>query len=160
MKGDKLVFTQSNSVYRDKVGSRPTADEVISPDQVKVSITSGKSIEDNGNRFLAHSTPVDSFKTVRKSLLEIMRLDSIPSASHNIYAYRFKSPDGATHEGSEDDGEHGAGRSLLNALKDNEIENSLVVVSRWFGGKIGPRRFTHIKTAGLSAVKNSANADA
>ena len=24
VKGDKLVFTQSNSVYRDKVGSRPT----------------------------------------------------------------------------------------------------------------------------------------
>ncbi|XP_055999688.1 uncharacterized protein LOC130047930 [Ostrea edulis] len=153
VKGDKLVFTQSNSVYRDKVGSRPTADEVITPDEVNVSITSGKSIEDNGNRFLAHSTPVDSFKPVRKSLLEVMRLDSIPSASHNIYAYRFTGNDGISHEGSDDDGEHGAGRALLIALKDNEIENSLVVVSRWFGGKIGPRTFTHVKTAGLSAVK-------
>ena len=101
---------------------------------------------------------MDSFKTVRKSLLEIMRLDSIPSASHNVYAYRFTSTDGTTHKGSDDDGEHGAGRSLLNTLRDNEIENSLVVVSRWFGEKIGPRRFTHIKTVGLSAAKNSAKA--
>jgi putative IMPACT (imprinted ancient) family translation regulator len=153
VEGDKLFFTQSNSVYRDKVGSRPKADEVITSDQVKVSITSGKSIEDNGNRFLAHSTPVDSFKTARKSILEIMRLDSTPSASHNIYAYRFTSTDGATDKGSDDDGEHGAGRSLLNTLRDNEIENSLVVVSQWFGEKIGPRRFTHIKTVRPSAAK-------
>ncbi|XP_048743265.2 protein IMPACT homolog [Ostrea edulis] len=127
VKGDKLVFTQSNSVYRDKVDSRRIGDEVITPYEVNVSISSGKSIKDNRNRFLAHSTSVDSFKSVRKSLLEVMRLDSIPSASHNIYAYRFTSNDGITRW-SDDDGEHGTGRALLVTQKYNEIEISLVVV--------------------------------
>ena len=45
IKGDKLVFTQSNSVYRDKLGSRPTADEVINGDEVKTVISTGKSLK-------------------------------------------------------------------------------------------------------------------
>lgn len=86
--------------------------------------------------------------------MEVMRINTISSASHNIYAYRFTSPDGSTHEGSDDDGEFGAGRALLKTLIDNEVTNALVVVSRWYGSKIGPRRFTHINDAGMSAVKN------
>ena len=58
MKGDKLIFTQSNSVYRNKIGSRPTAEEIITTDVVKAAVHSGKSIEDNGNRFIGHSVPV------------------------------------------------------------------------------------------------------
>ncbi|XP_062588471.1 protein IMPACT homolog [Saccostrea cucullata] len=154
MKGDKLIFTQSNSIYREKVGSLPTADEVISSDAVKITVNPGKSIEDNGNRFMAHSTQVDSYKQIKRSLVEIMRIETVPSASHNVYAYRFTSSDGIIHEGSNDDGEHGAGRLLLKMLAENEVNNVLVVVSRWHGNNIEPRRFSHIKEAGLSAVKN------
>ncbi|XP_062606209.1 uncharacterized protein LOC134268022 [Saccostrea cucullata] len=154
MKGDRLIFTQSNSIYREKVGSLPTADEVISSDVVKITVNPGKSIEDNGNRFMAHSTQVDSYKQIKRSLVEIMRIETVPSASHNVYAYRFTSSDGIIHEGSNDDGEHGAGRLLLKMLAENEVNNVLVVVSRWHGNNIGPRRFSHIKEAGLSAVKN------
>ena len=153
IKGDKLVFTQSNSVYREKVGSLPTADEVITSDTVNIDVGVGKAIEDNGNRFVGHSAHVDSYKQIKRSLVEIMRIDTLPSASHNIYAYRFTSNDGTQHEGSNDDGEHGAGRSLLKSLADNEINNALVVVSRWYGNKIGYRRFSHINEAGLTAVK-------
>ncbi|XP_062577782.1 protein IMPACT homolog [Saccostrea cucullata] len=153
IKGDKLVFTQSNSVYREKVGPLPTADEVITDDVVNTAVSTGKSIEDNGNRFIAHATQVDSYKQIKKSLVDIMRVETVPSASHNIYAYRFSSSDGVVHEGSNDDGEHGAGRLLLKTLADNEINNALVVVSRWHGNNIGPRRFSHIKEAGLGAAK-------
>ncbi|XP_061179339.1 uncharacterized protein LOC133187963 [Saccostrea echinata] len=155
IKGDKLFFfTQSNSIYREKVGSLPTADEVITSDAVKITVNPGKSIEDNGNRFMAHSTQVNSYKQIKRSLVEIMRIETVPSASHNVYAYRFTSSDGIIHEGSNDDGEHGAGRLLLKLLAENEINNVLVFVSRWHGNNIGPRRFSHIKEAGLSAVKN------
>uniref|UniRef100_K1QQ86 IMPACT-like protein n=1 Tax=Magallana gigas TaxID=29159 RepID=K1QQ86_MAGGI len=76
-----------------------------------------------------------------------MRLEGIPSATHNVYAYRFEGQDGAIHEGSNDDEEHGAGRQLLRTI-----------VSRWYSGnKLGPRRFTHICDVGLSAVKNLLN---
>ncbi|XP_061185252.1 protein IMPACT homolog [Saccostrea echinata] len=154
MKGDKLIFTQSNSIYREKVGSLPTADEVITSDAVKITVNPGKSIEDKGNLFMAHSTQVDSYKQIKRSLEEIMHVETVPSASHNVYAYRFTSSDGKIHEGSNDDGQHGAGRLLLKLLAENEVNNVLVVVSRWHGNNIGPRRFSHIKEAGLSGVKN------
>lgn len=154
IKGDKLIFTKSGNVYRDKTGTRPTAEEVISGDQVKITVNKGKHIEDNQNRFESHATAVNSYKQVKESLIEILRLPTISSASHNVYAYRFAGSDGMVHEGSEDDGEHGAGRTLLSAMNDNGIQNALIVVSRWFGNKIGMRRFTHIVDAGLSAGKN------
>ena len=154
IKGDKLVFTKSGNIYRDKLGQRLTADEVISGDEIKTTVSSGKQIEDNGNRFTAHATTAESFKQVRGALIDIMRVSTVSSASHNVYAYRFISSDGTVHEGSDDDGEHGAGRALLNSLKDSELQNVVVVVSRWYGSKIGARRFSHIKDVGLSAAKN------
>ncbi|XP_078320130.1 uncharacterized protein LOC111114097 [Crassostrea virginica] len=102
IKGDKLVFTHSNSVYRDKLGSRPTADKIIKGDEVKTVISTGKSVEDNRNRY----------KQIRKSIVEVMRKEGVPSATHNVYAYRFQGQDGTIHEGSDDDGEYGAGRHL------------------------------------------------
>ena len=65
IKGDKLVFTQSNSVYRDKLGSRPTADEIIKGDEVKTVISTGKSVEDNAG----HATTAISYKQIRKSIV-------------------------------------------------------------------------------------------
>nr|XP_034322644.1 protein IMPACT homolog [Crassostrea gigas] len=118
IKGDKLVFTKSGNIYRDKLGQRLSADEVISGEEIKSPIS------------------------------------AVSSASHNVFAYRFKSNDGTIHEGADDDGEHGAGRALLRSLVDNEHLNVTVVVSRWYGSKIGARRFVHIKDVGLSAVKN------
>lgn len=46
-----------------------------------------KSVEDNGNRFLGHAVSVESFKQVRKFIVEVMRINTISSASHNIYPY-------------------------------------------------------------------------
>lgn len=111
LKGDKLIFTKSGNVYRDKTGTRPTAEEVISGYQVKITVNKGKHIEDNQNRFESHATPVNSYKQVNESLIEILRLPTISSASH-VYAYRFAGNDGTVHEGFDDDGEQGAGRTL------------------------------------------------
>lgn len=130
LKGDKLIFTKSGNIYWDKVGPLPTADEVISNEPVKMSISIGNTIEDNGNRFASYASTADSFRQVRMSLINIMRQQCVSSASHNIYAYRFKSSDGTTHEGSEDDGEVGAGRALLRTLTENDIQNTVVVVAR------------------------------
>lgn len=36
-------------------------------------------MEDIGNRFIAHFTTVESYKQVRRSIVEIMRIDGVPS---------------------------------------------------------------------------------
>ena len=42
IKGDKLVFTKSGNIYRDKLDQRPTADEVISGEKIKTTVSSGQ----------------------------------------------------------------------------------------------------------------------
>uniref|UniRef100_K1PPU6 Uncharacterized protein n=1 Tax=Magallana gigas TaxID=29159 RepID=K1PPU6_MAGGI len=96
LKGDKLIFTKSGNIYRDKVGPLPAADEVISNEPVKMSISIGNTVEDNGNRFASYVSTADSSRQVRMSLSNIMKQQCVSRASHNIHAYRFKSSDGIT----------------------------------------------------------------
>lgn len=61
-----------------------------------------------------------------------------PKANHHCWAYRI----GAGLEHCSDDGEPGgtAGRPILGALKRRSLNNSLLVVTRYFGGiKLGVR---------------------
>ena len=68
----------------------------------------------------------------------------VAGAKHNTYAYRIKSPDGYV-EHYEDNGEYGAGSMLLDLLKDENVDNKLVCVTRWYGGThLGRARFDHI----------------
>ena len=61
--------------------------------------------------------------------------NSFADASHNCWAWRI----GADYRFS-DDGEPGgtAGKPILQAIEGQEVDNVVVVVSRWFGGvKLG-----------------------
>lgn len=124
IKGKKLIFPRSNSIYRYKVGTRPTADEVITFDDVTKEKFLRKAIEGNGNKFIAHSTTVYSYKQLKRSIVEIMHIDGVPSATYNIYAYRFVSNNGTNYEGFDNNGEHGERRQLLRTLADNEVKTS------------------------------------
>ncbi|XP_048727016.2 protein IMPACT-B-like [Ostrea edulis] len=154
IKADKLVSNNNGSVYCEKIARPKTCDILEDPsDKNPSEIHQGKQIEDNGNRFTSHATKVSSVKQVNQVLRDIFRISKVSSATHNIYAYIFTNEDGVMHEGSDDDGEHGAGRALLQKLKDRNVSNCVVVVvSRWFSGKIGARRFRHILEVGMSAV--------
>lgn len=112
----------------------------------------GDIIEFNGNRFEARAVQVKTHREVRKELVNLLRLPNVSSATHNVYAYRFVNQDGVIQEGSEDDDEHGAGRTLLRTLRENNVQNAMVLASRWYACKIGSKRFAHYGNAGLSAV--------
>ncbi len=48
----------------------------------------------------------------------------------------------------DDDGEDAAGGRLLHLLQILDVKDTVVVVTRWYGGvKLGPARFTHINNA-------------
>ena len=58
-----------------------------------------------------------------------------------MYAYRIRSGE-KLREHFEDDGEFGAGRPLMDLLREYSAQNILVCVTRWYGGRhIGPARF-------------------
>ena len=82
------------------------------------------------------------FRVVSKNDVEdhISKIqEEFKKATHNAYAYRIGNP--VSWEESSDDGEVKgcAGKPIMNILQKQEITNTLVVVTRFYGGvKLGP----------------------
>ncbi|KAJ8307911.1 hypothetical protein KUTeg_014558 [Tegillarca granosa] len=63
------------------------------------------------------------------------RCKTVVSSTHNIVAYRF-TDQGTIDGGIDEVGEYGGGRCVLDAMKEDEINNAPVIVSRVFGKKL------------------------
>ncbi|KAI1175209.1 hypothetical protein F4777DRAFT_340082 [Nemania sp. FL0916] len=72
---------------------------------------------------------------------------SLQSATHNAWAFRVKAPTNlfnatTVKEESFDDGESGCGAFLLKAMREMNVIDTLVVMTRWYGGvMLGPDRW-------------------
>ena len=106
-----------------------------------------------GSQFQGHITAVKDPKDVA-SKLQVLYMDTrVARATHNIYAYRVSDETGIT-EHYEDDGEWSAGKRMLRILKELNVVNKLVVVSRWYGGQhLGPKRFQYVEDATREVCK-------
>lgn len=84
-------------------------------------------LEVKKSRFLALAAPVDSPEQALAWLREVSDRD----ATHNCWAYRI----GQAYRFS-DDGEPGgtAGRPILSAIEGQGLDQTVVVVTRWYGG--------------------------
>jgi uncharacterized YigZ family protein len=83
------------------------------------------------SKFVANAANVAS----EQEALEFLERSSDPSATHNCWAWRL----GQRYRFS-DDGEPAgtAGKPILQAIDGQNIDNAMVVVTRWFGGiKLG-----------------------
>jgi uncharacterized YigZ family protein len=83
------------------------------------------------SKFVANAANVAS----EEAALEFLKRISDPGATHNCWAWRI----GQRYRFS-DDGEPGgtAGKPILQAIDGQNIDNVMVVVTRWFGGiKLG-----------------------
>lgn len=79
------------------------------------------------------------------ALSQLCENTKIARATHNMYAYVIKLPNGLELSDCEDDGEKAAGPKLLHMLKLMQLENQMIIVTRWYGGiHLGPDRFRHI----------------
>lgn len=101
----------------------------------------------NSTSFQGHSTVIKSQDDIVPALHAMYADSRVARANHNMYAYRIQVGSTVT-EHYEDDREWGAGRQLLKLLKDHNITNKIVCVSRWNGGSnLGRARFDHILKA-------------
>ncbi|KIQ98291.1 YigZ family protein [Lysobacter sp. A03] len=84
-------------------------------------------IEVKHSRFLALAAPVDSPEAALAFVAEV----GDPAATHNCWAYRI----GELYRSS-DDGEPAgtAGRPILSAIDGQGLDQTVVVVTRWYGG--------------------------
>ena len=106
----------------------------------------------DGSTFQGAKTTVLCPNDVVPALHAIYMDTRVAGASHNSYAYRLKAPTGVI-EHYDDDGEFGAGRRILETLRRDDIDNTLVCVTRWLGEThIGPARFDYIVNAAKLAL--------
>lgn len=107
------------------------------------------------SRFIATLTEVRSEAEAAARIDELRK--QYWDANHNCYAYQI-GIDGALQKSSDDGEPSGtAGRPMLETLKKSGITNTVVVVTRYFGGvKLGAsgliRAYSHAVSLGLQAA--------
>nr|CAD7437923.1 unnamed protein product [Timema bartmani] len=120
-------------------------------------IIHGEIITDRRSVFQGHVARVFSTRQVKQVLDKLYEEKTIEKATHNIYAYRIlkENTKSFIHD-SEDDGETQAGARVMHLLEVTNlvevlilnVQNVLVVVTRWYGGThLGPDRFRHINNS-------------
>ena len=115
----------------------------------KLDIVSGEPFMDRKSTFQAHGCLVTSLDEVNYVVNQIKQNKKTCSATHNLSAYRIRG-----QEDYDDDGETAAGSRLLHLLQLLDVQNVVVVVSRWFGGiKLGPDRFKHINNVSRNLLQ-------
>ncbi|CAM9831985.1 unnamed protein product [Chrysoparadoxa australica] len=134
-------------VEEEKVQHHQEAGDEVREDE-EVTIVSGEPFTIKKSTFQAHVAEVRSEEEVGIVMRQLLSNGKIQRATHNIMAYRILLE---TSEGpralrdNDDDGEQAAGGRLAELLHVMQVENCVVVVSRWFGGTLlGPDRFKHI----------------
>lgn len=89
---------------------------------------------DRGSKFIAFVYPITSEADIKPLVSQLKALH--PKANHHCWAMRL-SPDRSIFKVNDDGEPSGtAGRPILNVLLSKDITNVLVVVVRYFGGKL------------------------
>ena len=87
-------------------------------------------LTDRGSKYAVSGGPVASTTDIQTAIKSLCRHKKFAKATHNSWAAII---DGTPLRN--DDGEAGAGRVILRMLEREGLENHVIVVSRWYGGK-------------------------
>ncbi|WP_170769063.1 YigZ family protein [Ruegeria lacuscaerulensis] len=103
----------------------------------------GVILTDRGSKYAVSGAPVSS-RTEVDTVLHALKADkSYAKATHNTWAAVL--PTGALKA---DDGESGAGMVILRMMERADVQNHVVIVTRWYGGKkLGGDRFRRVQDA-------------
>lgn len=144
----------SASTLKAEDDATPATSEVPSAETWSTS----PSVSLKQSTFVARATAITD-PSQRPKLLKSL-FDAQPglrSASHNVWAYRIhpseKGISNYPREASHDDGESGAGDLLLRVLRETNTMDTLVVMTRWYGGiMLGPDRWRLMRNVVTSAL--------
>lgn len=100
-------------------------------------------ITDRGSKYAVSGGPCNSADEAKAFIKTLCKKKKFAKATHNTWG--FLSAEGPIKN---DDGESGAGMVIVRMLEREKIENHIVVVTRWYGGKhLGGDRFRHVQDA-------------
>ena len=114
-----------------------------------------KIITDRGSTYSVSIGRVHNREDIKKFLTHTKKITHHNTATHHIWAVRI-SHEGVVYESKHDDGEIGGGESILRILQKKNLTNTIVCVTRWYGGiKLERDRFKHIQDAVLYGIENT-----
>ncbi len=110
-------------------------------------------ISDKGSRYAVSGGRVKNRDEVKKFLKRLKSKKKYARATHNTWAARI-SHEGKIYSVKHDDGETGAGMVMLRILEKRDVVDTIVVVTRWYGGvKLGNDRYKHVQDSVLYFLK-------
>ena len=110
-------------------------------------------IEDRGSRYSVSMGKVSGRDDIKAFLKQLKTKKKYAKATHNSWAARI-SNDGVIYETKSDDGETGAGMVILRVMQKEQVQNTVICVTRWFGGvKLMGDRFKHLQDATKYAIE-------
>lgn len=103
----------------------------------------GVVLTDRGSKYAVTGAQVTSRDEVSEVLRELKSDKTYAKATHNTWAAVL--PNGALKA---DDGESGAAMVILRMMERAGLQNHVVIVTRWYGGKkLGGDRFRRVQDA-------------
>ncbi|MDE4191706.1 YigZ family protein [Phaeobacter gallaeciensis] len=103
----------------------------------------GVVLADRGSRYAVTGARVTSRAEVDAVLAALKTDRAYAKATHNTWAAML--PTGALKA---DDGESGAGMVILRMMEREGLQDHLIIVTRWYGGKkLGGDRFRRVQDA-------------
>lgn len=100
-------------------------------------------VSDRGSKYAVSGGRISGRAGCEAFLAELKRTRKYAKATHNSWACILS--DGGPVKN--DDGESGAGALILRMLERAELKDTIVVVTRWYGGvHLGGDRFAHVVT--------------
>lgn len=137
----------------------PTPEELMKPNQQmskladEIDMVRAKDITEQKSKFIAYAAAVHDLRDVQAAYIKVRT--KFADATHVVCAFRVNGDHTATHQDYVDDGEYGAGRVLLGALKQEKLMNIVLFMIRYHGGKnLGSIRFDIFKEIALGAIAN------
>ncbi|TCK92426.1 putative YigZ family protein [Natranaerovirga hydrolytica] len=110
-------------------------------------------LEEKKSKFIAHVYPIESEGQASEWIESIQKEHN--SANHNVYAYVLGQNDEVQRYSDDGEPSGTAGLPILDLLKGESIKNTLIIVTRYFGGTLlGTgglvRAYTHCAKEGLN----------
>ena len=103
----------------------------------------GVILTDRGSKYAVTGAPATSREEVDAVLADLKTDRAYAKATHNTWAAIL--PTGALKA---DDGESGAGMVILRMMERAGLQNHVIIVTRWYGGKkLGGDRFRRVQDA-------------
>jgi len=146
------VSFESNGGSSQHTVPLPPEIHIAMPDGIR--LFEAEPITDRKSVFVGRACMISDPSEVPLILSHLLSDRRIARAAHPVInAWRCQ-VGSLIHQDNDDDGETAAGSRLAHLLQILEVNNVLVVVTRYFGGiHLGPDRFKHINQAARNALE-------